>query len=203
MIAQSDHIDAIKFDLDMEQDNEPDPYNGRLTNAALNRKVEVVDAVREAVSNEIDLAFDCHWDYTVESATRLASKLEPYDLMWLEDVVPPEETDAQREVARRTETPLATGENRFRIHELSELLDEYAVDVITPDPTTCGGLAESKRIAERAEERYIPVSPHNVCSPVGRWPVFTSVRPSPTPTYWNTTRSRSTGGMTCSSATSR
>jgi len=160
-------FDAIKFDLDTPRDTDPDPYNGRLTNAAVNHKVAVVDAVRDAVGDEIDLAFDCHWDYTVESASRLARKLEPYDLMWLEDVVPPEETDAQREVARRTATPLATGENRFRIHELSDLIDDYAVDVITPDPTTCGGLAESKRIAERAEERYIPFSPHNVCSPVG------------------------------------
>jgi L-alanine-DL-glutamate epimerase-like enolase superfamily enzyme len=75
--------------------------------------------------------------------------------VWLEDVVPPEETEAQREVARRTATPLAAGENRFRVHELTELPDGYAVDVLTPDPTTCGGLAESKRIADRAEERYI------------------------------------------------
>ena len=159
-------FDALKFDLDMARDNDPDPYNGRLTSDAIRHKVEVVEAVHEAVGHA-DLAFDCHWDYTVESATRLARKLEPYDLMWLEDVVPPEETEAQREVARRTATPLAAGENRFRVHELAELLDGYAIDVVTPDPTTCGGLAESKRIADRAEERYVPFSPHNVCSPVG------------------------------------
>jgi len=63
-------FDAIKFDLDTPQDTDPDPYNGRLTNAAVNHKVAVVDAVRDAVGDEIDLAFDCHWDYTVESASR-------------------------------------------------------------------------------------------------------------------------------------
>jgi len=47
------------------------------------------------------------------------------------------------------------------------LLYDFGVDVITPDPATCGGLAESKAIASRAEENYIPFSPHNVCSPIG------------------------------------
>lgn len=151
----------------MPSDNEPDPYNGRLDNAAIERKREIVAAVRDAVGDDVDLAFDCHWDYSVESGKRLARSLEPYDIMWLEDIVPPEETSAQRELARSTSTPLATGENRFRVHELSELLYEHAVDIVTPDPTTCGGLAESKRSADRAEENYIPMSPHNVCSPVG------------------------------------
>lgn len=159
---------ALKFDLDQPHlDNDPDPYNGRLTPSALRRKVETVEAVREAVGPDVEVAFDVHWDYTVDSAKRLARALEPYDLLWLEDPVPPENAAAHREVARSTSTPIATGENRFRVHGFRELLDEYGLDIVTPDPTTCGGLAESKAIASRAEERSVACSPHNVCSPVG------------------------------------
>lgn len=158
---------ALKFDLDQPFDNHPDPYNGRVSNAALERKRETVEAIRDAIGYDVDLAFDIHWDYTIDSAKRLARKLEPYDLMWLEDPVPPENMDAQREVTRATDVPIATGENRFRVHEFKELLYDFGVDIITPDPTTCGGLAESKAIANRAEENYIAFSPHNVCSPIG------------------------------------
>ena len=158
---------ALKFDLDQPFDNHPDPYNGRVSNAALARKVETVAAIRDAIGDEVDLAFDCHWDYTIDSAKRLCRKLAPYDLMWLEDPVPPENMAAQREVTRASPVPIATGENRFRVHEFRELLYDFGVDIVTPDPTTCGGLAESKAIASRAEENYIAFSPHNVCSPVG------------------------------------
>ncbi|WP_251342876.1 mandelate racemase/muconate lactonizing enzyme family protein [Haloplanus halophilus] len=160
-------FDAIKFDLDTPADNDPDPFNGRLSAADVADKREIVEAVHEAVGGDAEVAFDCHWDYAIDSAKRLARALEPYDLLWLEDVVPPENADAQREVARSTSTPLATGENRFRVHEFSDLLYDFAVDVVTPDPTTCGGLAESRAVANRAEENYITFSPHNVCSPVG------------------------------------
>ncbi|XVH33217.1 mandelate racemase/muconate lactonizing enzyme family protein (plasmid) [Haloferacaceae archaeon DSL9] len=158
---------ALKFDLDFPADNDPDPFNGRLTNAAIEQKREIVAAVREEIGYDVDLAFDCHWDYSIESGKRLANELAEYKLMWLEDVIPPENMGAQIELTRSTKTPIATGENRFRVNELSELIDNYGVDILTPDPTTVGGLAETKRIAARAEENYIPVSPHNVCSPVG------------------------------------
>ena len=158
---------ALKFDLDLEMDNDPDPFNGRLTNDVVERKREIVETVRERIGYDVDLAFDCHWDYSVESAKRLAHELEPYDLMWLEDPIPPENTDAQIEVTKATQTPIATGENRFRVHELSDLLYGHGVDIATPDPTTVGGIGETMRIADRAEENYIPLSPHNVCSPIG------------------------------------
>ncbi|QCS42498.1 mandelate racemase/muconate lactonizing enzyme family protein [Natrinema versiforme] len=158
---------ALKFDLDLEMDNNPDPFNGRLSNGAIEHKRTIVEAVREEIGYDVDLAFDCHWDYSVESAKRLAHKLEVYDLMWLEDLIPPENMDAQTEVTKATKTPVATGENRFRVHELSDLIYDHGVDIVTPDPTTVGGLGETMRIADRAEENYMPMSPHNVCSPIG------------------------------------
>lgn len=160
-------FDALKFDLDLEMDNDPDPFNGRLSNEAIEHKRQIVEAVREEIGDDVDLAFDCHWDYSVESAKRLAHELEEYKLMWLEDLIPPENMSAQIEVNQATTTPTATGENRFRVHELSELIYEHGVDIVTPDPTTVGGLSETMRIADRAEENYVPISPHNVCSPIG------------------------------------
>jgi len=160
-------FDAIKFDLDLPDDNENDPFNGRLSNGAIERKREIVEAVRDEIGYDVDLAFDCHWDYSVESAKRLAHELEEYKLMWLEDLIPPENTSAQIEVTKATDTPVATGENRFRVHELTDLIYDHGVDIVTPDPTTVGGLAETTRIADRAEENYMPISPHNVCSPIG------------------------------------
>ena len=165
--ALAANFSAMKFDLDTPTDNDPDPVNGRLTSADVEAKRAVVAAVTDAVGTDAEVAFDCHWDYSFDSAKRLVGALEPYDLMWLEDVLPPENARAQRELARSTSLPLATGENRFRVHEFAELLYEFGVDVVTPDPTTVGGLAESKAIASRAEENYVTVSPHNVCSPVG------------------------------------
>ncbi|WP_134671756.1 mandelate racemase/muconate lactonizing enzyme family protein [Halorussus marinus] len=158
---------AVKFDLDLPGDNDPDPFNGRLTNEAIAHKRDIVAAVREEIGYDVDLAFDCHWDYSVESAKRLAYELEEFDLMWLEDLIPPENMAAQKEVTGATRTPVATGENRFRVHELTDLITDHGVDIATPDPTTVGGLAETMRVADRAEEHYVPVSPHNVCSPVG------------------------------------
>ncbi|SNR31894.1 mandelate racemase/muconate lactonizing enzyme family protein [Halorubrum vacuolatum] len=158
---------ALKFDLDTPADNDPDPFNGRLTREDVARKRAIVERVMDTVDSHVEVAFDCHWDYTVESAKRLAHALEPFDLLWLEDVIPPENMDAQIEVTKATRTPIATGENRFRVHELTKLVSEHGVDVITPDPTTVGGLIETRRVADRALEQYVPISPHNVCSPVG------------------------------------
>lgn len=165
--AIDEGFDAIKFDLDHPTDTDPDAVNGRLQSVDVDEKEAIVEAVTDAVPPSVEVAFDCHWDYELDSAKRLAWALEDYDLMWLEDVIPPENTAAQKELATSTRTPIATGENRFRVHEFGELIADFGVDVLTPDPTTLGGLAESKAIANRAEAAYTTVSPHNVCSPVG------------------------------------
>lgn len=166
-VVEEEGYTALKFDLDTPIDNDPDPFNGRISNAAVEQKRETVAAIRDAIGMEPDLAFDIHWDYSIDSAKRVCDALEPYNLMWLEDPVPPENMEAQREINRYASVPIATGENRFRVHEFKDLLYEFGVDIVTPDPTTCGGLAETKAIANRAEENYIPFSPHNVCGPIG------------------------------------
>jgi D-xylonate dehydratase len=159
--------DALKFDLDVPSGAGKDRANRHLRGPEVDHKVEIVEAVTEQVGDRADVAFDCHWSYTAGAAKRLARELEPYDVWWLEDPVPPENHDVQQTVTQSTSTPIATGENVYRTHGTRRLVTEEAVDVIAPDIPRVGGLREGMKIANLADVFYVPVAMHNVSSPVG------------------------------------
>jgi L-alanine-DL-glutamate epimerase-like enolase superfamily enzyme len=129
--------------------------------------VDVARAVREGVGPEVMVAMDAHWKFSVNDAIKLAQRLEPFDLLWLEDPVPPENIEAQRHVTHSTRTPICTGENLYRKHGYRELIEKQAARIIAPDIPKMGGLAEAKKVADHADLYYIPIAPHNVASPVG------------------------------------
>ncbi|AGB16453.1 enolase superfamily enzyme related to L-alanine-DL-glutamate epimerase [Halovivax ruber XH-70] len=158
--------DALKFDLDVPSGHEKDRANRHLRDVEIEHKRSIVEAVTEAVGHRADVAFDCHWSFTAGSAKRLASALEPYDVWWLEDPVPPENHDVQRDVTRSTTTPIAAGENVYRTHGQRRLLQEGGVDIVAPDLPKVGGMRETVKIANLADLHYVPVAMHNVSSPV-------------------------------------
>jgi L-alanine-DL-glutamate epimerase-like enolase superfamily enzyme len=171
---------AIKFDLDnknpftldISDDIHPrrhwfEPFNRTISSAERDWMVSIVAAVREAVGPEIMVAMDCHWKFAVNDAILLAQALEPYDLLWLEDPIPPENIEAQRHVTHSTRTPICTGENLYRKHGFRDLIEKQAARIIAPDIPKMGGLMEAKKVADHADLYYIPVAPHNVASPVG------------------------------------
>ncbi len=171
---------AIKFDLDnknpftldISDDAHPrrqwfEPFNRTIGTAERDWMVSVVAAVREAVGREVMVAMDCHWKFAVGDAIKLAQAVEPYDLLWLEDPVPPENIDAQAKVTASTRTPICTGENLYRKHGFRELIEKQAAEIIAPDIPKMGGLLEAKKVADHADTYYIPIAPHNVASPVG------------------------------------
>nr|WP_248299441.1 mandelate racemase/muconate lactonizing enzyme family protein [Halorhabdus amylolytica] len=159
--------DAIKFDLDVPSGHEKDRANRHLRPGEIRHKAEIVEQTTERVKDRADVAFDCHWTYTGDSAKRLAEAIEEYDVWWLEDPVPPENHDVQREVTRTTTTPITAGENVYRKHGMRTLIDEQAVDIVAPDLPKVGGMRETRKIADLADLYYIPVAMHNVSSPVG------------------------------------
>ncbi|QKY21467.1 mandelate racemase/muconate lactonizing enzyme family protein [Halolamina sp. CBA1230] len=158
--------DALKFDLDVPSGHEKDRANRHLRPGEIRHKVDIVEAVTERVKDRADVAFDCHWTFSGGSAKRLAEKLEPYDVWWLEDPVPPENLDVQEEVTKSTTTPITVGENRYRVTELRRLIEDQAVDIVAPDLPKVGGMRETRKIADVANQYYVPVAMHNVASPV-------------------------------------
>ena len=158
--------DALKFDLDVESGAEKDRANRHLRGPEVEHKAEIVREVTDRVGDRADVAFDCHWSFASGSAHRLAEAVEEYDVWWLEDPVPPENLDVQQKVTQRTTTPVAAGENVYRVHGHRRLLEEQAVDIVAPDLPKVGGMRETQKIANLADLYYVPVAMHNVSSPV-------------------------------------
>jgi len=158
--------DALKFDLDVASGLEKDRANRHLRPGEIRHKKEIVEAVTERVRDVADVAFDCHWTYASNSAERLADALEEHDVWWLEDPVPPENLEVQEEVTKNTVTPITAGENRYRLSEHRRLIQNQAVDIVAPDMPKVGGMRETRKIADLANQYYIPVALHNVSSPV-------------------------------------
>ena len=159
--------DALKFDLDVSSGHEKDRANRHLRPGEIRHKAEIVEQVTERVKDRADVAFDCHWTFSGGSAKRLAAELEEYDVWWLEDPVPPENLEVQQSVTESTLTPITVGENRYRVTELRRLIENQAVDIVAPDMPKVGGMRETRKIAQVADQYYVPVAMHNVASPVG------------------------------------
>ncbi len=152
---------AIKFDLDdANNPHKLDPWNWSVTPDELKSMVDQAFEIREAVGS-MDLAIDLHGRYDATAGLALAHALEPLNLMWLEEPVPPENIDALAKITQATRTPICAGENLYLRHGFRDLLQKQAADIIMPDISKCGGLSECRKIANLAELYYIPFAPHN------------------------------------------
>jgi galactonate dehydratase len=159
---------ALKFDVDDVYGSlRDDDWNRTLNRRQIDRMVGQVEAMREAIGYEVALAIDMHARFDVPSAIRAARALEPFDLMWLEEPIPPENLAALAEVRRATAVPICAGENLYTRFPFLDIFRIGAVDVVMPDIAKFGGLAEGRRVAELAELHYLPFAPHNVSGPIG------------------------------------
>lgn len=156
----------LKFDVDVPTPYETDEYNRDLSPMEVDFAAALATAVRQAVGPEIGLAIDCHWNYGVAAAVELARALEPLRLLWLEDVLPPENIRALGEVQRATRTPLATGENHFLRLDFERLITEAGLRVLSPDVQKIG-LWEGRKLADLADLHYVNLTWHNISSPLG------------------------------------
>ncbi|WP_318570877.1 mandelate racemase/muconate lactonizing enzyme family protein [Salinigranum marinum] len=165
-LAVDDGFDAVKFDLDVPSGRDLNRKSRHFDPPEIDHKREIVAAVTEEVGDDAEVAVDLHWNFSPETAERLCHAIEPYDLAWVEDPLPPENTDAMRELKRRVDVTLLTGENRYGRHGFRDLVEEQAVDFLAPDVPKTGGIAETKKIADLAEAYYQALVPHNIGSPV-------------------------------------
>lgn len=145
----------------------PHPNRAPLTEKGRNHIIACVEAMKAVLGDEIGLALDCGPGWMVPDAIRVAQALEPFNLMWMEDLITGDYTpyvmaDVYREVTRATSTPIHTGEQIYLRQNFRELIEGHAVRVIGPDPADIGGIAELKWVAEYADLHGILIAPHGI-----------------------------------------
>jgi galactonate dehydratase len=161
-------FNAIKFDLDQFNDpNKYDRYNWTASPGELQRMVDQVAAARNAVGPNIDICLDMHGRYDAPTAQAIAKRLEPMNLMWLEEPIPAENVEAYKLITESTSTPICAGENHYLAYGFRRMLEIGAVDIVMPDLQKAGGLGEGQRIANLANLYYTPFAPHMVASFLG------------------------------------
>jgi L-alanine-DL-glutamate epimerase-like enolase superfamily enzyme len=84
----------------------------------------------------------------------------PTELWWIEEPLAPDDIAGHAELARRLETPVATGEIAQTRWEFRELIERQAADILQPDAGVLGGVSEWMRTARTAESFGVPVAPH-------------------------------------------
>lgn len=161
-------FNAMKFDLDQANDpNKYDAYNWTASPGELQRMYDQIAAAREAVGPKIDILVDMHGRYDAVTAQAVAKRLEPLNLLWLEEPIPAENVEAYKLITESTSIPIAAGENHYLAHGFRRMLEMGAVDIVMPDLQKAGGLGEGQRIANLANLYYTPFAPHMVASFLG------------------------------------
>jgi L-alanine-DL-glutamate epimerase-like enolase superfamily enzyme len=138
----------------------------QITDLGLEKLSAHVAAVREAIGYGLPLAADHFGHIDVNSCIRLGRAFERYQLAWLEDLVPWKFTDLLRQITEAVNLPTLTGEDIYLKEEFIKLIDTHAVDLIHPDLATAGGILETKKIGDYAEEHGVPMALHFAGTPV-------------------------------------
>ncbi len=137
-----------------------------ITEKGIQGMCDYVAQIREIVGWDIPLSADHFGHIGLNSCIRLGKALEKYNLAWLEDMIPWQYTDLLKKISDAIDIPLCTGEDIYLKEPFAELCRNHAVDIIHPDLATSGGILETKKIGDMAQEYGVPMAMHFAGSPI-------------------------------------
>lgn len=145
----------------------PHPLLGmEITDKGIRMLEQYVAAVRDAVGMEIPLSMDHLGHLGVKSIIRLGKAYEKYNLSWMEDVIPWNYTELLKQISEESPTPILTGEDIYLKEPFRVLCENHAVSKIHPDLATSGGILETHKIGDLAEEYGVGMAMHFAGTPV-------------------------------------
>lgn len=154
---------AIRYSI-----GHPEDENGRCGESysqVVSRMEKQLDAIRQAVGWEMDIAIECHRGLRPAEAIECGKALAKYRPYFYEDPIP-DNMSAMVKLNDSVDVPVATGERFINMMEFEDYMVASKVAYIRPDMCVAGGITAGKKIAALAESRQIYVIPHNPLGPV-------------------------------------
>ena len=142
------------------------PGGREISRKDLRRACTVVEAVRNAVGEDVDVLLEFHGRFSPIMALEAIRAMTPYNPGWCEEPIPAHNNGSMAQVVAHSPIRIATGEHIYSRFGFLDLLQSKAAHVIQPDITYAGGFLETKKIAAIAEAHYVSVAPHNCDGPL-------------------------------------
>lgn len=143
----------------------PHPFSGNPSD--IDNLVQYVRRNREKLGKDATIMFDAHCAVPPPMLIQLASAIEPYDILFLEEPAVPGNIEVFKRLKQHIRIPMATGERDRTIWGMIPYLQERCIDILQPDVGHTGGITQVKKIATLAEAYFVPLAPHNTCSELG------------------------------------
>ena len=137
-----------------------------MENSDFRRSLEIVEAVRGAVGNDVDLLIEGHGRFDIATGIKIANALKPFDPYFFEEPTPPDCLDALAQVHKSSPVPIAAGERLYSLTQMRDFLERGCADFVQPDISHCGGISAVKKMAALCEAHYVALAPHNPSGPV-------------------------------------
>ncbi|TBL71580.1 mandelate racemase/muconate lactonizing enzyme family protein [Paenibacillus thalictri] len=143
------------------------PFTGiHITEKGLDILEQYVADVRSVIGYEVPLAIDHFGHIGVEDCIKLGRRIDKFNLAWMEDMIPWQYTEQYVRLSRAVATPVCTGEDIYLKENFKPLLEAGAVSVIHPDVLSTGGIMETKKIGDMAQEYGVAMAIHMAESPI-------------------------------------
>ena len=137
------------------------PYGPADGLAGLDKNEAFVAKTREQIGDNCELMLDCWMAFDVEYTVRLAERLRPYRLKWMEECLIPEDFDAHLSLRQRLPwQTLSTGEHWYTHVPFQWAASHRAVDILQPDINWCGGLSTCQKVGAAADSAGLSVILH-------------------------------------------
>ncbi len=145
------------------------PVGHYLPPELLREGLKPVEQIRKAVGDDMEIAIEGHARWNLPIAMEIAQALAPYRILWLEEIMPPDNIDAYARLTASSPVKICASERLFTRYGFRELIERKGTHIVMPDIVWTGGITEARKIAILADTHYLPITTHDTVGPVALW----------------------------------